>query len=41
MLFGVVSGVGQGTGASDGGGNRPRGRGNLGVTTVTNGDFVA
>ena len=44
MLFGVVSGVGQGMGVLDMGGDRRRGRRSFGVKvghpTVTNGDFV-
>jgi len=45
MPFGVVSGVGLGSGVLDFGGDRQRGRGKLGVNLrrpiVTNGDFVA
>jgi len=44
MPFRVVSGVGRGMGVLDGGGDRRRGRGSLGVNLgrpiVTNGDFV-
>jgi len=45
MPFGVVSGVGQGMGVLDRGGDRRRGSGSLGVNfgrpIVTNGAFVA
>jgi len=45
MPFGMMSGVGQGMGVLDGGGDRQRGRGilglNLGRPTVANGDFAA
>jgi len=45
MPFGLVSGVGQGMGVLDGGGDRRRGRAVLGVNSgrpvVTKGDFVA
>ena len=45
MPFGMVSGVGRGTGVLDGSGNRRRGIGsfgvNLGRPVVTGGDFVA
>jgi len=45
MLFGMVSGVGQGMGVLNGGGDRRRGRAvlevNLMCSIVTNGDFVA
>jgi len=45
MPFGVVSGVGLGMGVLDFGGDRPRGRGSVGVNLprpiITNGDFVA
>jgi len=44
MPFGVVRGVGRGTGVLDGGGDRRRGRGSFGVnfgrTIVTNGAFA-
>jgi len=45
MPFGVVSGVGRGMVVFNGGGDRQRGRGSLGVNVghpiVTNGDLVA
>ena len=45
MAFGMVSGVGRTMGVLDGGGNRPRERGSLGVNfgrpSVTNGDLIA
>jgi len=45
MPFGVVSGVGLGSGVLDFGGDRRRGRGSLGVNLqrpiLTSGDFVA
>ena len=44
-LFGVVSGIGLGSGVLDFGGDRRRGRGSLGVNLwrpiITKGDFVA
>jgi len=45
MPFGVVSVIGLRSGVLDFGGDRPRGRGSLGVNLrrpiITNGDFVA